>query len=193
MNIKTNCLNILTTDNLSVVKTMSSVGKRLRPTTQPDKRRVYRRRISQQEETFSPGNYPNLHELFHTHIEKSRVTGGPFPFSCPKVTQLAIKLCIVQKNKVYIPECNKNCPLRKRILKCEMVNHFHRCVKNKLNSISSDDLQKPFYVKSLDDIFNMDKESSKDSKKTIEHFIPMCCRGTTLEHFSKCLYVTLKN
>ena len=173
-------INSLTTDNISVVKNMSTCvysRKRSGSSFYND----VTKRLKRDDICYSAGKYPDIHQLYHEYIENLRVKDSPIPFHCPKATSIAKKLFIINKSQLYKPKCGDNCTVQKHCLDEAMKNYFHSCLKNKLKKTKSDERDIPFFVKSLDKI--------KDGN---EHYKPRCCRSNNLKECSKCLYVNLK-
>ena len=187
---------LLTTDFISVVKNMSAAPSRKRASPSTLGRpQVIRRRLNSDSEYFSAGSYPNLHLLYHKYIEDCRASSLIIPFHCPNVTKIAKKIGIINKNAIYKPKCNNNCPIQKQCKKQAMIKYFHKCVKERIKDASDDELHKEFFVASLDKIDN-----SKDN-----HFYPSCCafrrtnryeddekKVVTLEELSKCIHIKMK-
>tara|TARA_B100000795_G_scaffold195583_1_gene149736 strand:- start:325 stop:921 length:597 start_codon:yes stop_codon:yes gene_type:complete len=184
----------LTTDNISVVKNMSSLlssRKRNIPlfskysSKKQKKDRVictFNTTKTNDDISYSAGNYPDFHQLYHEYIENLRAKGSPIPFHCPKATQIANKLSIITKKELYIPKCGKNCVVRKQCLDNAMKNYFHTRLKQKLKSTDLNERNILFFIKSLDKIDKSDNE----------HYYPSCCRGNYLNECSKCLFVNIK-
>ena len=172
--------NCLTSDNINTLKNMSvSVFSNKRKSSSLyilDTKRQKRDNLC-----YSAGNYPDLHQLYHKYVENLRVRDSPIPYHCPKATSIAKKLFIINKNQHYKPKCGDNCTVKKHCLDEAMKNYFHSCLKKKLKITKSDERNKAFFVKSLDNI-----------KGTSEHYRPKCCRSNNLQECSKCLYVNIK-
>lgn len=187
---------LLTTEFISVVKNMSAAPSRKRASPSTLCRsQVIRRRLNSDSESFSAGSYPNLHQMFHNYLEECRASSSIIPYHCPNATRIAKKIGIINKNTIYKPKCNNNCPVQKQCKKEAMVKHFHKCVKGKIQNVSNDELNKEFFVTSLDKI-----DDSNDN-----HFYPSCCLirrnyrdgddkkiVVTLQELAKCIHIKMK-